>query len=514
MAYAHYDRLSATDATFLAVEDGTQHMHVGSVGIFDARPLAKPEGGLDMDRILAFSDVALSKSPRFRQKITQIPGFGHPVWVDDDKFNLAYHVRQTALPEPGTIRQLKRLSGRIMSQELDQGKPLWEMWFVEGLEGNRFAVISKFHHCLADGISGADLLSVLMGPNANYKPKNLKKWMPRPAPGRTRLWADEVVRRAFLPWTILRSTRDAIAAPGEAWDSLRDRIEGVAETVAVSVTPASVTPLNNDIGPHRRFDWTRFDLDEVRDLKNRLGGTVNDVVLATVSGAVRQFLKNRNVSVEDLFFRAMVPVNIRTSAERGSRGKLGNRITIVPAELPIGEEEPSDRLAAIKKTMAGIKGSKQIVGGETLAQVADWTSTGLLVQFARLNTRRRAVNMVVTNVPGPQVPVYMLGSPLLEVYPVVPISSNQGLGVALFSYAGGLYWGFNADWDAIPDLHDFVQLIEEEFQVLRRLADQKGAAKRPARTRPAKAVARPEAPEKSPPPPPAGNGRRETTPVA
>jgi WS/DGAT/MGAT family acyltransferase len=471
MSYVHYKRLSATDTTFLEVEEPNAHMHVGAVGIFDAEPVSKPEGGLDMERILAFSNLALLKSDRFRQKITYIPGFQHPVWIDDDRFNLMYHVRHTALPAPGSVRMLKRLAGRIMSQQLDRGKPLWELWFVEGLEGNRFSVISKFHHCVADGIAGADMLSVIMGPDPEYRPKEHPEWMPRPAPTRGKLLFDELWRRTFLPLANLGVGRKVLSEPRETVTNLRDAILGLGETAATTLWPASHTPLNYDIGPHRRFDWLRFDLDEVKEIKNRLGGTVNDVVLTCVTGALRPFLRTRNLRFENLDFRAMVPVNVRAAEERGT---LGNRISSLAARLPIHEADPRTRLARVIEVTRELKSSKQTIGGEALAQLSDATFTGLLLLFARMIARGRAVNMVVTNVPGPKVPVYMLGAPLLEVYPLVPLAPIQALGVALFSYAGGLFWGFNADWDAVPDLHDFVEAISTEFLDLRKIASQAG----------------------------------------
>jgi WS/DGAT/MGAT family acyltransferase len=469
MAYSHHDRLSATDATFLEIERPNTHMHIGAVGIFDAEPVSTPEGALDMERILDFADVALQKNVRFRQKLAFVPGFRHPVWVDDDKFNLMYHLRHTCLPAPGGLRLLKRLTGRIMSQQLDRGKPLWELWFVEGVERNRFAVISKFHHGVADGISGADLLSVIMGPDPEYEPKVLPRWVPRPAPSPQRLLVNELWQRASAPWAALGAARRMLSQPREALEGLRDTVLGLGQLGAPLVRPASMTPLNEEIGPHRRFDWIRFDLGEVKKVKDALGGTVNDVVLATVAGAVRQFLRARRVPVDGLKFRALVPFHLRTA---GAQGTLGNRITTLAARLPPEEAEPQERLKRVIEVTRELKGSKQIIGSEALAEVADRTFTGLLVEFARLVAKGRAINMVVTNVPGPRTPVYMLGAPLLEVYPLVPLSSNQALCVALFSYAGGLFWGFNSDWDAVPDLHDFVEAIGAEFLELRKVAAQ------------------------------------------
>jgi WS/DGAT/MGAT family acyltransferase len=451
------------DATFLDLEDASSHMHIGSVGIFDAKPVTRSDGGLDMERMLGLSDISLQKNPRFRQKIARIPRLERPVWIDDERFNLSYHVRHTALPAPGEERQLKRLAGRIMSQQLDRGKPLWEMWFVEGIEGDRFAVISKIHHCLADGVSGVDLLSGLMGPDPDHVAKAPARWIPRPAPSPRRMLMDEIGRRASGPLSLLRGREHL---PGGLGDAAR----GLGETLSAGLSQASPTPLNGDMGPHRRFDWTSLDLDAVKRVRKRHGGTLNDVVLAVVSGAVRTFLRARGMRVEDLDFRTLVPVSVRTEDEHG---KLGNRVSTLMARLPLDEPDPAKRLARVIETTAELKGGKQALGGETLAKVADLVFPEFMTLYARMALRGLAANMVVTNVPGPQVPIYMLGARMLEVYPVVPLAAKQALGVALFSYDGQLFWGFNADWDAVPDLHDFSDAIDEEFERLDQLADDK-----------------------------------------
>jgi diacylglycerol O-acyltransferase len=461
MTYSYYERLSAMDATFLDLEDASSHMHIGSVGIFDAKPVTHSGGGLDMERMLSLSDISLQKNPRFRQKIARIPRLERPVWIDDERFNLSYHVRHTALPAPGEERQLKRLAGRIMSQQLDRGKPLWEMWFVEGIEGDRFAVISKIHHCLADGVSGVDLLSGLMGPNPDHVAKAPARWIPRPAPAPRRMLMDEIGRRVSAPLSLLRGREHL---PGGLGDAAR----GLGETLSAGLSQASPTPLNGDMGPHRRFDWTSLDLDAVKQVRKRHGGTLNDVVLAVVSGAVRTFLRARGMRVEDLDFRTLVPVSVRSEDEHG---KLGNRVSTLMARLPLDEADPAKRLARVIETTAELKGGKQALGGETLAKVADLVFPEFMTLYARMALRGLAANMVVTNVPGPQVPIYMLGARMLEVFPVVPLAAKQALGVALFSYDGSLFWGFNADWDAVPDLHDFADAIDEEFTRLHQLAD-------------------------------------------
>lgn len=467
MSYSHYDRLSALDSSFLALEDHSSHMHVGSVGLFEAAPLRAAHGAIDYDRLGLAIDAGLGHHARFRQKLAWVPLFGHPVWVDDDRFNLSYHVRHTALPSPGDLRQLKRLTGRIMSQQLDRGKPLWEMWFVEGVEGDRFAVITKLHHCMVDGLSGADLLAAVMRPDTDSSVVPAQKWIPRAAPTPTSLLADEIRYRLAAPLAAVRAARQAIDQPRRTWHALRDGVEGLSEALVAGMRPASPSPINVDLGPHRRFDWTSFDLRAVKEVKSRLGGTVNDVVLAVVSGAMRRFLKHRGERPAQLDFRAMVPVSMRAASERGT---LGNRVSFLMTRLPIEESDAERRLQRVIEITQKLKSSKQARGAEVLEELSDRTFTSLFIELARMGARTLSYNMVVTNVPGPQFPVYLLGAPLREIYPLVPLFTNQGLGIALFSYDGGLFWGFNADWDALPDLHDLVGAVETEFALLREAA--------------------------------------------
>lgn len=468
MGYAYSERLSALDATFLAVETANVHMHVGSVQIFDGTPLRTPEGGLDMERIRTLSEPALRRSARFRQRLVRIPFSGHPVWVDDPRFNLDYHLRHTSLPEPGDLRQLKRLAGRIFSQKLDPERPLWEMWLVEGLGDGRFAMITKIHHCMIDGVSGVDLLSGFMQRSADeaIEPPT-GRWMARPAPTPTGLLTRELARRAALPWQALGAGVRALRAPGRALSATREAIEAVGEALGRGLATASLTPLNVAVGPHRRFDWTRIDLEAVKTVKKHLGGKVNDVVLAVVTGALRRFLERRGVEPAGLDFRAMLPVDVRTGAQHG---KLGNRIAFLMAPLPLDEKDPARRMARVVETTKKLKATRTVRGGELLEQLSDWTSGTLFAGLSQLAAQTRSYNVVVTNVPGPQFPVYMAGAHMEEIYPLVPLFANQALGIAVFSYDGGLFWGFHADWDTLPDLHDLVDLVQREFASLCRLA--------------------------------------------
>lgn len=458
-----FDRLSVVDNSFLAIESPTTHQHVAAVLVLDAAPLTHPDGGIDIDTIRTYIASRLHLIPRYRQHLKSVPLGNRLVWVDDEHFNIHYHVRHTSLPRPGDERQLKRLAARIVSQQLDRAKPLWEIWVVEGLEGNRFALVAKTHHCMVDGVSGVDLLAVLLNPAPSGDFTEGPRWIPRPAPTPLQIFRDEWLRRLREPLDLLWESPCAFGAPTQLLASFWESVSALGETLGVAARPASPTPINLPIGPHRRYDWLTFDLGDIKTVKNRLGGTVNDIVLATVSGALRTFLESRRVNVDVLDLRASIPVSIRTDAQRGT---LGNQIALWITELPVAERDPRRRLDKVRANTARLKESRQTLGARVLAAVSEWTSTTILSSAVRLSTRSRPFNLVVTNVPGPQIPLYLLGAELRECYPMLALLPNQALGVALFSYAGRLCWGFIADWDLIPDLHEFALAIEESFREL------------------------------------------------
>jgi len=470
----HYERLSALDASFLGIEDASSHMHVAATLIFDAAPLEVAHGGIDMARVRDYVASRLHLIPRYRQRLAHTPLERHPVWVDDERFNLFYHVRHVALPRPGEERQLKRLCGRIMSQKLDATKPLWEIWVVEGLEGGRLALITKAHHAMVDGVSGMDLLTVLLSPTPTSTFEPGPRFEPRPAPTPAELVWGEVCRRSGAVASGVRGVVEALRAPQAAVATAREAILGIVETLGASVgSPASATPLNPSIGPHRRFDWVRFDLEQVKAVKQRLGGTVNDVVLAAVTGAARRFLGQRGMATRGLDFRAMVPVSVRAASEHGA---LGNRVANFVVALPVGEPDPLERYRRVMAATQAQKGSRVVRGTELIEELGNWTSTALLTQTMRLAAQLRPFNIVVTNVPGPQIPLFLLEAPLREAFPMVPLFGNQAVGLALFSYAGGLFWGLNADWDAVPDLHELALALEAELSELQDVAGTRAPA--------------------------------------
>ena len=479
VAYTHYERLSALDAAFLEVEDENAMMHVGAVAVFDPGPLSRPDGGFDIERFRRFVESVLQ--PRYRQRVERIPLTGDPIWVDDARFNLHYHVRHLSLPRPGDERLLKRLAGHVMSLPLDHRRPLWELWVVEGLPKNRFAILTKAHHCMVDGVGSADLMTASMQLAPDATVREPRPWIPRPAPGGLELAFGELARRVGQGGAALGALRDAASHPLRTASALRAVASGLGEAFGASLHRTSPTPLNGSIGPHRRFDWLRYDLADVKAVKNRLGGTVNDVVLANVAGALRHFLTRRGEDVGRLDFRAMVPVNVRRKEEAG---QFGNRVSMLAASLPLDEPDPRGRLARVVETTGALKASHFSEGIETIEEISEWGLTRLFTQLSRLTALSRPFNIVVTNVPGPQVEAYLLGCPLRAVYPLVPLYKNQALGIALFSYDGGLFWGLNADWDALPDLHEMAEALREDFESLQKAAaDEGGAAPeaRPAR---------------------------------
>ena len=462
-----YDRLTALDNSFLLLEKPTSYMHVASTQIHKTGPLRTEGGGIDAARFRKMIASVLHRIPRYRQKLAWIPFENHPVWVDDENFSIDYHLRHTALPRPGTEEQLKRLSARIMQQHLDRSRPLWEMWLVEGLEGDRFAVISKTHHCMIDGASGVDLMRVVMSADPDEHIAEEPTWVPRPSPSPLELMGHEALRRARLTFEILRGATSALRTAESVRFDVMTRIRALAEAMGGSLRLPSETPFNRVIGPHRRFDWMTMELADIKKLRKALGGSLNDIVLTIVTGAVRSFLRARHVNPDPLDFRVMAPVSVRAENERGT---LGNRVSAWIVPLPIGQADRRVQLERITERTNWLKESKSAVGAEVLTQAAEYTPSTLLALGARNMTRLLPFNLVVTNVPGPQQPMYTLGAEMLECFPHVPLTDRLGLGIALMSYNGKLCWGFNADYDLVPDLREFVAAIEASFAELMVLA--------------------------------------------
>jgi WS/DGAT/MGAT family acyltransferase len=447
VAQRHLDRLSSIDASFLTNETSASHMHVGAVLIFEGPPPRYED-------FLEQVGGRLSLVPRFRQKLATPPlEAGRPLWVDDPNLNLPYHVRHTALPSPGGEEELLRLVGRVFSQQLDRSKPLWEVWLVQGLEGNRFALLSKTHHAMVDGISGVDISTVLFDVKPVPEPAPAEDdWAPSPEPGAAELVARGLADAARAPIGLAGRVARVLRHPDAAARRAAEAVEAIGEVSWAFANPAPETPLNVKVGPHRRFVWTRAELRTFKRIKNALGGTVNDVVLSVVAGALREWLGKRGVRTEGLELRAQVPVSVRTEDEHG---QLGNKIAVMRGPLPVYVADPVRRLEVVREAMEHLKHSKQALGAEVISRFNDFAPPTLLAQASRVNFSTRLFNLIVTNVPGPQIPLYVLGRELEDVFPVAFLPPSQALAVAIMSYNGRINFGLLADYDAVEDV-DFI----------------------------------------------------------
>jgi WS/DGAT/MGAT family acyltransferase len=473
MAQQHLDRLTAVDASFLAQEGSASHMHIGGVVICEG-PAPGYEEMLDHIR------TRLHLVPRYRQRLAQPPlETGRPLWVDDPTFNLEYHVRQTALPAPGSEDQLMRLVGRIMSQQLDRSKPLWEMWIIEGLDDGGFALISKTHHAMVDGISGVDLATVMfdLSPVPPEVPHSDEPWQPHAEPTGAELVAGGAVGLARVAAGAVGGALAIVRNPSATLRAVSVAAEGLGEVAWAGLNPAPETPLNVEIGPHRRYRVVRNQLTDFKEVKNAFGGTVNDVVLTVVTGALRDWLHSRGVRTEGLELRALVPVSTRSKDERGD---LGNRITVMRGPLPVYIADPIARLRAVKASMDGLKESKQAVGAEVLTGVQSFAPPTILAQASRLNFSTRLFNLIVTNVPGPQLPLYVRGREMHDVFPIAFLPKGHALAVAIMSYNGQMNFGLLADYDAVPDLDRIGDGIEASLAELLALARRRTAPATPS----------------------------------
>jgi WS/DGAT/MGAT family acyltransferase len=430
------------------MERAGAHMHVASTIIFEGPAPSHRE----------FRDHIASRLhlvPRFRQKLRFVPfDQGRPVWVDDPHLNLDYHVRQSALPAPGSEEQLRNLAARVFSQQLDRSKPLWELWLVEGLHDGRFAIVGKSHHALVDGVSGVDITTVLFDLDAEPQgsPTTAPPWLARPEPTDLKLLGDALRERLTSPTEIVRGFRAALRGP-------RQVVRGIGATTKVigAGLSAPSTVFNVEIGPHRRFAITQTDLAELKRVKDKHGGTVNDVILSIVAGGIGKYLRARGHDTEGLEMRALVPVSIRADEEHGA---LGNRISAMMAPLPVWSEDPVERLKVLTGQMGDLKASGQAVGAEILTKITDFAPTTIASQAARLQPAQRFFNLVVTNVPGPQFPLYVLGRRMESIFPMVPLARRQALCVGIMSYDGQVNFGLIGDYDAMADLDSFALDLE------------------------------------------------------
>ncbi len=444
-----YDRLSPQDASFLHIEDAVTHMHIGSVSIMEG-PAPAYE---------AVRDMVAGKLPlvrRYRQVVRPVPlDLGRPVWADDPHFNLEYHVRHTALPQPGSEQELRNLVGRLMAQKLDRAKPLWEMWMVEGLCDDQWALISKVHHCMVDGVSGTDLLGLILDTSPDPVKEDPGEWMATPAPAGWELAAEAVVAMVTSPFEMARLARAQTRVPRRAAGQMVELISGLRDTVGTMRSMSSDT-LNGPIGPHRRWVSTSLPVADVKTVRQTLGGTFNDVVLAAITKGFRDLLESRGESTEHPI-RTLVPVSVRPRDATGRAvgdGTLANKVSAVFADLPVGIADPVERLRSVSAQMSGLKESKQALAAESLTHMTGFAPPILLSLAGRLGTKvsQRTVNTVTTNVPGPQIPLYAVGRRMIKIFPFVPLAVQLRVGVAIFSYDGVVSFGITGDYDGAPDI--------------------------------------------------------------
>ncbi len=465
------DRLSGLDSSFLHLEQGGAHMHVASTMVFDGPAPPYEE----------FTEHVLSRLhlvPRFRQRLRFVPfGQGRPVWIDDPHFNIGYHLRHTAIPSPGSDEQLRNLSARLFSQRLDRSKPLWEIWLIDGLEGNRSAIFAKSHHALVDGVSGVDITTVLFDATPDPpEPVEQENWLPRPEPSDAQLLAEALLERATSPAELVRGARALVRRPRQVMAAAEEALGAVGSFAGTGLA-APDSPFNVEIGPYRRFAWVDGDLDQFKAVKNKLGGTVNDVVIAAVSGALGRYMRGRGASTTGVELRAMIPISVRAEDEHGA---LGNRVSAMMAPLPVWCEDPAERMGIVTETMGDLKKSRQAAGADVLTGLTDFAPPTIVGQAARLQSRQRFFNLVVTNVPGPQFPLYMLGTQMQAVYPMVPLAKNQGVCVGIMSYNGELNFGLVGDYDAMPGLDSLAEDLTAEIDALAEAAPKKKGRKKPA----------------------------------
>ncbi len=457
---ASYERLSAQDSTFLYAESPVAHMHIGSLAIFE-------DNGMDEEALSRHIESRLHLVPRFRKKLMWVPyGQGRPVWIDDPHFDMRFHVRQVGLRRPGGMKEAIRLVERVMSTPLDRSRPLWEMWWFD-LPKKRKGLIQKTHHCLIDGISGIDVGTVILDMAKDTPPATeLQPWEPQPAPTKQELLRDSILYQVTQPREIAERVRQAREAPQQFFDKAAEVVQGL---VALGRATFSLAPkvgsLTKQIGSHRRFVTVKVELSRFKAIKNEHQCKINDVVLAVVAGGLRHLLESRGEQVDGLTMKAMVPVSVRDPSQRGT---YGNQVSMMAADLPVGEADAAQRLKYVSAQMTGLKESKQAVGADFWVKLSEFAPSTVLSLAARAVAFQRMVNLTVTNVPGPQFPLYMQGGKLLEAYPFVPLVGTTSLGVALVSYNGQLNFGLSGDWDLAQDLDVLGKGIEKSLKELER----------------------------------------------
>jgi len=457
LARYSYERLSYESAALLAGESSRHFGHAATTLVFEAGPLARPNGGVDFQAIRDAIESRLHLVPGYRRKLRRVPIENHPVLVDDREFSLDYHLRHTGLAQPGEIAQVQKVVARLQAQRLDRSRPLWECWVLEGLSGGRFALVVKQHAVLAE--ASGDLMQVLLSSDPKEEFSPAPPFVPRPMPSAAELVRDEVVRQLRLPQKALRRFTEFVRESGSLSGELGRRAQGVANLLGYSIRQLHDTPLSGEPGPHRRFETLVIPLADAKLVHNELGGSVHDVLLAAVAGAVGAYFRARHMNPAVLDFRAAVPVSLRSGDKNEGVGEW-------ILDLPIWERDPARRLENVRRRTEELNRESPALGARTLNSVAKWTSSRVLAQGVRAISERTPVNVRIANVPGPQTPVYLRGAKLVEAYGTVPLARSGGLGIAMFSYDGKLCVGVNADYDRVADLDVFTGLLAESVREL------------------------------------------------
>jgi WS/DGAT/MGAT family acyltransferase len=445
-------------------------MHVGAMSILEGGPFIDDDGRFRIEEVRNLVLSRLPLMPRFRRRLMFVPyDQGRPIWVDDDRFDITYHVRLTALPRPGSWEQLVALTTRVQEQLLDRERPLWELWFVEGLEDGHVAIIQKTHHSLIDGVSGVDVATLLMDSSPEYVRPVVPEWTPAPAPSPSQLLLDTVRERLTQPGEIVRSLRSLLRGPRFAYA----RVHELTRSVGALVTRDAIAPrtsLNARTGRHRRLSVVRVPLAEVKKIRAGLGGTVNDIVLAGVAGGLRRLLEQRGEATDNLHLRVMCPVSVRADEERGM---LGNKVSAMFVTLPVDHRPALEHLGAISAQTKDLKERRQALGAEMMLGASEYIAPTLMSLAARVVHRQPFFNLIVTNVPGPQFPLYLMGARLLEAFPIVPLTRNLTVVAGILSYDGTMHFGLWADRDAFTDLEVFAGGIDDTFAELLKVAREK-----------------------------------------
>jgi len=444
------ERMSTLDAGFFFVEHDNVPMHIGSLAVFEGpRPA--------YDDVATLFEAKLPQVPRYRQVVRTTPlQVFRPMWTDDVHFEIGYHVRHAAVPAPGGPAELRSLAARIFAQRLDRARPLWEEWLLEGLAGGRWAIISKVHHAMVDGVGGTDLMTLVFDQTPDAVHPAPAAWEPEPPQSLASMVAGGVRDAVTWPLRQLTTAPDVLRLlrrPAE----LAGFGRGLAGSARRLAEP-SAGFLNGTIGPHRRWAWATASLGDIKQIRLRHGGTVNDVLLAAITRAFRDLLEARGELADGLVVRSLVPVSVRGSSQRG---EVTNRVSAVLANLPVGEHDPLRRLAVVREQMDGLKRSYQAVSAEILTGMLGFAAPMWLALGSRaaFNAPQPLVQTVTTNVPGPRVPLYILGRRMEAAYPYVPIGSSLRISVAIFSYLDTISFGVTADYDAVPDLEILIEGI-------------------------------------------------------